>query len=130
MEAQIQFLTAQVQALIQAQKDQQGQQDQLREASRSTTVILEQRLAAAEAALGGARGQDAAAGDRLRPFVDFNTMVPDKFDGGTPEQFQAWARKVKKYLNAKMRGMKVIFEKVETEEDELMPESTCTGSSS
>ena len=128
MEAQIQFLTAHVQALTQAQKDQQAQQDQLREASRSKTAMLEQRLAATEAAFAGARNQGFrgadTAGERLRPFVDFKTMVPNKFEGGTPEQFQAWARKVKNYLNAKMRGMKISLEKVDTEEDELTPETT------
>ena len=151
MEAQIKFFTAQVQSLFLERKDQQAQQDELREARRSTTVIREQRLAASEALLAGARSQGPqgadAAGDRLRPFVDFKTMVPNKFVGGTPEQFQAWACKVKNYLNAKMRSMKIIFEKVEIEEDELTPEiaprafiatammlmtspSTCTGSSS
>ena len=39
-------------------------------------------------------------------------------------KIQAWARKVKNYLNAKMRGMKVILEKVETDEEEFRPEST------
>ena len=40
------------------------------------------------------------------------SRLPVKFGGGTAEQFQAWPRSVKNYLNAQMRGMKGIFEKV------------------
>ena len=117
LQQQVAALTQQVQNLIQAH-------EQLREASRATTLALEQRLAATDAALAASIAQSTSHGfpgnmQDLKPFVDFKTMTPDKFSGGTPEQFQAWSRSVKNYLEAKMRGMRLILDKVETEEAEL-----------
>ena len=83
---QIALLTQQVQSSIQAH-------DQLREASRSTTVVLEHRLVAIEAPLATALAQDFPCqdgpGDRLKPFVEFKKVFSDTMGGGAEEQFQA-----------------------------------------
>ena len=60
--------------------------------------------------------------DGCPQFFNPKTMQPEMFRGGTKENFVAWARKVRNYLNAYLYGLRALLLKVETSTTECVVE--------